>query len=197
MTGVEGVRPWAMHTFAAVSYDKLNDQLVVASYPQHLEPGRFTDVMAHVWPEIRRHPTWLFALASERWRALPSEGVHFFPYATAYDGHRSVVVGYRPDGIYELPMVEASPAWRKVAGASHQDYHTNAVYDSHRRVVLVAGGHRLSNDVIVYDPRLRRDGVMPTPGTPTPLSAFADGVSRPESRYGRACRSSVRAVRRR
>ena len=122
VAGIDGSRPWAMHTFAAVTYDRLNDQLIVASYPQHLEPGRFTDVMAHVWPKIRRHPTWLFDMGAERWRPLESAAVHFFPFATAYDSHRAVVMGYRPDGIYELPMSEANPSWRKVASASHSAY---------------------------------------------------------------------------
>ena len=106
-----------MHTFAAVTYDRLTDQLVVASYPQHLEPGRFTDVIAHVWPKIRRHPTWLFDIGAKRWRPLESAAVHFFPHATAYDSHRAVVMGYRPDGIYELPMSEANRRgvrWRQL-----------------------------------------------------------------------------------
>ena len=80
--------------------------------------------MAHLWPTIRRHPTWLFDFGTERWRALQSAAVHFFPYAIAYDSHRAVVVGYRSDGIYELPMSAADPEWRRVADASNPDYHT-------------------------------------------------------------------------
>jgi len=173
VAGIDGMHPWAMHTYAAVTYDRLNDQLVVASYPQHLEPGRFTDAMAHVWPAIRRHPTWLFDLGAERWRTLPSAAVHFFPYATAYDSHRAVVIGYRPDGIYELPMSEPNPAWRRVARASNGDYHTNAVYDSRRRLFIVAGSQRLSNHVIVYDPERHRDRVMRTPGARPPAFQHA------------------------
>lgn len=170
VAGVNGGHPWAMHTFAAVTYDSLNDRLVVASYPQHLEPGRFTDAMADVWPKIRHHPTWLFDLSSDRWRALRSTAMHFFAYATAYDSHRAVVIGYRPDGIYELPMDKAEPEWRRVANASHAAYHTNAVYDSRRRLVVIAGSQALSNDVIIYDPRSRRDRVMRTLGVrPSPF----------------------------
>jgi hypothetical protein len=72
IAGTRPPHPWAMHTFAAVSYDALNDRPVVSSYPQHLERGRFTDALAHVWPQIRRHPTWLFDLESQRWRAFLS-----------------------------------------------------------------------------------------------------------------------------
>ena len=157
-------RPWAMHTFAAVTYDERYDRLIVASYPQHLEPGRFTDAMAAVWPRIVRHPTWLFDLATERWQPLRSAPVHFFPYATAYDSHRGVVMGYRADGIYELSAHQKTARWRYVAPASRRAYHTNAVYDSWRRRLMVAGSHRMTNDVIVYDPRAGTERLMPTAG---------------------------------
>jgi hypothetical protein len=166
--GADGAHPWAMHTFAAVVYDALNDRLVVSSYPQHLEPGRFTDAVAHLWPKIRRHPTWLFDLQAQRWSALAAPAVHFFPYATAYDSDRAVVIGYRPDGIYELAMRKAAPRWRDVALALHGGYHTNAVYDTRRRRVVIAGSHRGSNDIVIYDPAKRRDRVMPTPGARPP-----------------------------
>lgn len=168
VAGPDGAHPWAMHTFAAVTYDALNDRLVVASYPAHLAPGRFTNALAHVWTDVRRHPTWLFDLESKRWHPLPAPAVGFFPYATAYDSHRAVVVGYRPDGIYELSMADPRPAWRRVAEASLKGYHTNAVYDSTRRLILIAGSQPLRNDVVVYDPALRHDRVMPTPGVRPP-----------------------------
>lgn len=161
-------RPWAMHTFAAVTYDALNDRIVVASYPQHLEPGRFTDAMVHLWPKISRHPTWLFDLKTERWRALSGPAQHFFPYATTYDSHRAVVVGYRPDGIYELAMNQQEPRWNYIAPASNRGYHTNAVFDSRRGRVIVAGSHTLSNEIVIYDPSTRRDRIMPTPGVRPP-----------------------------
>jgi hypothetical protein len=161
-------RPWAMHTFAAVTYDERYDRVIVASYPQHLEPGRFTDAMAAVWPRIVRHPTWSFDLTTERWQSLRSPAVHFFAYATAYDLHRGVVIGYRPDGIYELSAHQKTPRWRYVAPASHRAYHTNIVYDSWRRRFMIAGSHRMTNDVIVYDPRARKERLMPTAGVRPP-----------------------------
>ncbi|MGH7391144.1 MAG: hypothetical protein ACREM3_17055 [Candidatus Rokuibacteriota bacterium] len=173
VAGIDGSRPWAMHTFAAVTYDALNDRLVVASLPAHLEPGRFTDAMAHLWPKIRRHPTWLFELGPRRWRPLGPPDVDFFPYATAYDSHRAVVVGHRPEGVYELAMRERDPVWRRVASASPTGYHTNAVYDSRRRLVVVAGGNRLSNAIVVYDPETSHDRQMPTPGARPPAFEHA------------------------
>src|SRR5438034_1178213 len=83
---------------AAVTY-AASDRLIVASSPEHLEPGRFTDAMAHLWPRIRRHPTWLFELDPEHWRVLDPPDVDFFAYATAYDSDRAVVIGHRPDGV--------------------------------------------------------------------------------------------------
>jgi len=170
VAGTAARHPWAMHTFAAVTYDELNDRLVVASYPQHLEPGRFTNALADVWPRISRHPTWMFDLATARWHALRSPATHFFPYATAFDSHRHVVVGYRADGIYELAMERKAPRWRYIAPASHRGYHTNAVYDSVRRRVVIGGG---SNDIVVYDPASRRDRIMPAPGVRPPPFQYA------------------------
>jgi len=168
VAGIDGRHPWAMHTFAAVTYDAANDRLIVASSPEHLEPGRFTDAMAHLWPRIRRHPTWLFELGPERWQALDPPDVHFFSYATAYDSDRAVVIGHRPDGVYELAVRERDPVWRRVADASQTGYHTNAVYDRHRRLVVIGGGNRLSNAIVVYDPAGRRGWTMPTPGARPP-----------------------------
>ena len=79
VAGVDGDHPWAMHTFGAVDYDPVGDALIVSSYPQHLEPGRFTDVLADVWPKIRRHPTWILDLEKNKWRPLPGRAVQFFP----------------------------------------------------------------------------------------------------------------------
>src|SRR4029453_17241532 len=58
--------------------------------------------------------------------------------------------------------------WRRVGNATGQGLHTSAVYDTRQRVVVVLGDHRLTNEVIVYDPATRRDRVMPTPGRRPP-----------------------------
>ena len=47
-----------MHTFGAVTYDPAADRIVVASYPQHMAPGKFNDALAH---NIRNHPSLAFA----------------------------------------------------------------------------------------------------------------------------------------
>ena len=83
-----------MHTMGAVTYHAALDALIVSSFPEHLTPGRFTDAMAHVWPSIRRHPTWLLDMGTGVWTPLAAEAEHFFPYATAYDPERQVVIGY-------------------------------------------------------------------------------------------------------
>ena len=160
--------PWAMHTFGAVTYDAVGDRIVVASSLEHFEPGRFTDAMGHLWGKIERHPTWVFELGPRRWRILDPPDVHFFAYSTAYDASRGVVVGHRPDGIYELAAHERNPVWRRVADAIETGYHTSAIYDSRRRLVLITGGNRLWNTVVVYDPETRRERAMATPGARPP-----------------------------
>ena len=67
VAGENADHPWAMHTYGAVSYDAERDQVIVSSYPEHLEPGRFTYMLQEVWPQIRRHPTWIFDLQTNEW----------------------------------------------------------------------------------------------------------------------------------
>src|SRR5262249_1981542 len=82
--------PWAMHTYGAIAYDSHLDELVVASYPAHEEPGKFTYVLQAIWPKIGRHPTWLFGLDSNAWKPLEAPAESFFQNAIAYDSDRSV-----------------------------------------------------------------------------------------------------------
>jgi len=168
VAGKNGNHPWAMHTFDAVEYDSRRDELIIASYPQHLTPGRFTDAMAKLWPKIKHHATWTFSLSTQTWRPLPIEPVHFFPYATAYDSHRGVVIGYRDDGIYELGGEPRM--WRKVTGPGLLGYHNNAVYDSVNRALVVFGSNENSNDIVIYKPATAAHRKMPTPGIRPPKS---------------------------
>src|SRR5687768_14560189 len=92
VAGAAGDHPWAMHTFGAVQYDPRRDEMVVASWPEHLKPGRFTDALADVWPTVKNHPTWTFGFATSTWTPLPAKPQHFFPYACAYDTDRDVII---------------------------------------------------------------------------------------------------------
>ena len=166
VAGRMGDHPWAMHTFGALAYDPEKDWLYVASYPAHMVPGRFTDSLAHLWPSVRRHPTWAFSLGSGRWHALSAEAVHFFPYCTVFDHHRGALIGCRPDGVYELSG--APPVWRKTPLAGIPGYHTNAVFDDLNGVVLAFGESGDNNDVIMLDPDRSRRRVMPTRGPRPP-----------------------------
>ncbi len=166
VAGERGDHPWAMHTFGAVVYDPERDEMVVCNYPQHMVPGRFTDALSHLWPRVKKHPTWTFDLASEQWRPLPCKPEHFFPYCAVYDSDRRVIVGYRPDGIYQL---EGEPrAWERVAAKGFFGWHTNAVYDSVNKAVLVFGSNENSNDVVAYRPATGEHRKMPTPGVRPP-----------------------------
>lgn len=181
VAGVEGNHPWAMHTMGAVVYHAGLDALVVASFPEHMKPGRFTDAMAHVWPAIRRHPTWLFDLARGAWRALPAKAEHFFPYAAAYDPERGVVIGYKAAGVFELRGVPLR--WEKILEPGLLGYHVNVAFDTSRGALVAFGTHTNGNDIVVYDPRLRRQRIMPTIGLRPPPAqarpmAFHPGIAR-------------------
>jgi len=92
--------------------------------------------------------------------------VHFFPYCAVYDSDRRVIVGYQPDGIYELGGTPR--AWERVAAKGYFGWHTNAVYDSVNKAVLVFGSNENSNDVVAYRPATGEHRKMPTPGVRPP-----------------------------
>lgn len=195
VAGPEGDHPWAMHTFGAVTYDPGADVLVVASYPRHMAPGRFTDALAPLWARVGRHPTWVLHLDSGRWEPLPGQAVHFFPYATAFDSHRGVVMGYRGDGVYELSL--AGGRWRRVAEGGLSSWGNNLVYDSANRALVVFGGHGMGNDVVVYEPATGRHRVMPTPGLRPPGGryvplAYHPGLGRTVALIDRALEAGAR-----
>lgn len=162
VAGAAGSHPWAMHTFGALSYDPSGDAVIVASYPQHMAPGRFTEALAPLWPKVGRHPTWVLRLESETWAPAAGDPVHFFPYATAFDSHRCVTLGYRASGIYEFAL--ATGRWRKAAHGGLLEWGNNAVYDARHRVLVSVGPRAGRASVAVYDPASGRHRLMPTPG---------------------------------
>ena len=171
VAGPEGDHPWAMHSFGAVAYDPTDDSLIVASYPKHMVPGRFTDALAHLWPRVRRHPTWLFHLAEQRWRPLEAPAEHFFPYCTAYDSDRAQLIGYRRDGVFAL---SGQPRrWRRLAGEGLTNYHNNAAYDSRHGALVVFGSVENSDAIVVFEPDSGRHQRMPTPGLRPPKGQHA------------------------
>ncbi|MDH3315936.1 MAG: hypothetical protein OER43_09245 [Gammaproteobacteria bacterium] len=181
VAGVNESHPWAMHTFGSVEYDPVGDALVVSSYPRHLEPGRFTDALAGVWPQIGRHPTWKLHFETGQWEPLRDRAVDFFPYATAYDHDRRVIIGYKSVGVFELDL--HSSGWKQVAPKGLLGYSNNAVYDSHHRALVVFGSSGNSNDIVVYEPATKRHLKMKTPGERPPADqhnpmAFHTGIAK-------------------
>jgi hypothetical protein len=170
VAGPNGDHPWAMHTYGAVTYHAAEDAVYVSIYPEHMQPGRFTDALASIWPKVQRHPTWVLGLDRGEWKPLSMPAVHFFPYATAYDVHRRLIVGYRADGVFELRPRPIG--WTRVAAPGLLGYHNNAVYDSKHGALVVFGSHEGANDVVVYEPGSRRHRRMPTPGLRPPKAQF-------------------------
>ncbi len=166
VAGPKGDHPWAMHTFGAVIYDPVRDEMVICCWPAHMVPGRFTDVMAGLWEQVQRHPTWVYGLKQNAWAALVGPAEHFFPNCAVYDADRHVIIGYRPSGIYELAGQKRS--WKKVANKGYFGWHTNAVYDAKHKAVLVFGTNTNSNDMVVYVPASGQHRIMPTPGLRPP-----------------------------
>jgi hypothetical protein len=179
VAGQKADHPWAMHTFGTVVYDPERDEMIVCCYDAHMVPGRFTDALKDVWGKVKRHPTWTFDLAKHEWRPLPCEAQHFFPYTATYDSDRKVIVGYRPDGIYELAGEPRE--WKKVAPKGFFGWHTNAAYDSRNKAVVVFGSNENSNDVVVLRPATGEHRKMPTPGQRPPKDQHSPMCFDPQS----------------
>jgi hypothetical protein len=119
---------------------------------------------------VQRHPTWSLDLGSNTWKPLSVPAVHFFPYATAYDSDRRLIMGYKADGVFELRPRPIG--WTHVAGPGLLGYHNAAVYDSTRHALVVFGSHQNANDIVVYEPAEKRHRKMPTPGLRPPKAQF-------------------------
>ena len=174
IAGSTSIKPWAMHTFDALNYDVKGDALVVASHPGHLKPGHFGDWLKDLWPRVQKHPTWVYSFDSQQWRAAPGKAVHFFPYASAYDTDRELVVGFRPDGVFEFRGAEG---WVKVAKRSVVAWHTQAVYDDKHNAFVLFGTNAYGNGVHVYRAGDAESVEMPTAGLRPP------GASSPPLAY--------------
>jgi len=174
VAGVAGDHPWAMHTFGAVVYDPAADVIIVASYPHHMVPGRFTNVLAELWPRVRRHPTWLFAPGTGTWTPLDGDAMHFAPYSVAYDSRRGVVLGYRDDGVYELSL--QTRLWRKLVSPGLLNWGSNTAYDARHKALVVFGSHERGNEVVAYWPSSGRHRIMSTPATRAPRPGFTISV---------------------
>ena len=166
VAGAHGRHPWAMHTFGALICDAARDELVVASMPQHMVPGRFSNSLEGLWERVGRHPTWTFDLQGREWSALDGEAVHFFAYCAAYAAERKTIYGYRPNGVFVL---EGAPRrWRKVAEAGIFGWHTSCVWDEAEDALVVFGTNKNANDTVVYRPGSETALKMPTSGRRPP-----------------------------
>lgn len=183
VAGANGAHPWATHTFGAVVYDSKRDEMVVCCMPGHMVPGRFTNAVKDLWPKIKKHPTWTFSFKTGKWTPLPCKPVSFFPNSCAYDSKRGVVIGHRPNGVFEL---RGEPRhWVRVTkkGLGPGWGHDNCVFDSRRRALVVFGTCRNSNEVGVYRVGGGKFVVMKTPGVRPPKDqhvpmAYAPDVGR-------------------
>jgi len=181
VAGERGNRPWAMHTFDAINYQIKDDVLVVASSPDHLEPGRFGNWFKSIWGSVKKHPTWIYSFRSNDWRVAQGKAVSFFPYASAYDTDRDLVVGFRPFGVFEF--LGENEGWNKVGKRGPRGWHTQAVYDNKHKLFVFFGNNKRSNDVYTYKLGEKRALLAPTvglqpPGASSPPLAFNSKIGK-------------------
>lgn len=142
----EHVQPWAMHVYDNLVYDPTLDALLVMSKPEH-NPAQKTV------PGVKQNPTWIYELASRRWRSLDNpDGEQPFGFggASAYDERRDVVVTYSSNGVWELGPDRMH--WQRATSESHHQKHQNLVYDSKHAKLAVFGNNPKTNKVWVYTP---------------------------------------------
>ena len=168
VAGKNGDHPWATHTFGCVMYDRTRDEMVVTCYPGHMRPNKWGKAVRHLWPSIRRHPTWVFSCEQEQWKPLLCKPVHFFPNSAAFDTDRNVVIAHKPGRIYELagdPRV-----WKRTAqGTTVPGWgHDNCVYDPVHRKLVIFGSNKNTNCIALYNPQTKTVERMKTPGVRPP-----------------------------
>lgn len=147
VAGEQRLLPWAMHTYAGLTYDPQRDGLIVTARPEHNPIGKKI-------PGATIHPTWFYSQARREWQMLPDSDQappKFFGSATAYDERRGLAIAYRW-GIWELVPRGAGHEWVKASKENHHQFHYNMVYDSHRGNFAVFGDYRNSNEVWIYAP---------------------------------------------
>lgn len=163
IAGSKKNHPWAMHTFDSIAYDSLNDQLIVASYPKHLKPGRFGKwISQQQWQKIKIQPTWIYDFITAKWQAVTSHTIDFFPYTISYDSDKNEIVGFKPYGIYKF--LNQTKGWKKITKKGVVAYHTNSVYDSKNKVFILFGGNNKDNTVYSFSTDSKKLVKMPTSG---------------------------------
>ena len=141
----DGPRPWAMHTYDLVEYDRLRGAVIVVSPIDHTpapQPiGRVVD-----------QPAWVYWPAEQRWEMHDNRGApnpKLFGAALTYDTNRDVIIGYGKS-LWELGPDRGT--WQKIPVPGHHSMHHTAVFDTRRGAMFVFGGYRASCEVWRYAP---------------------------------------------
>lgn len=148
IAGETRLQPWAMHTYSGVTYDPVNDGLVVAARPEHNPIGKQI-------PAVKTHPNWFYSQKYNAWEMLgETQPTPFFGAAAAFDERRGVAVAYR-FGIWELLPTPFGRTWQPVTEGGRGHLHHSLVYDSLRGNFAVFGDYANSNEVWIYTPGAR------------------------------------------
>lgn len=166
VAGINGDRPWAMHTFDAVEFDPISDQLVIASHPAHLDPQKSWGIDRSLWSQIKHHPTWAYSVDRNQWKPLVPDGVSFFPYGATFDLGRRRMIGVNPAGYWILDVESAK--WEQVGKGTPKAWHNTAAFDADRDIVVSFGTHTRSDEVWQYRIGDKAGRRMPTQGLRPP-----------------------------
>lgn len=151
ISGIEQIKPWAMHTFDGIEYAPDTDSILVVAEPQH-------NPIAKKISQSKTNPIWRYKLATKEWQAIKVDAkqkVNFFGAASAFDSARNTLM-FCSHGLWSLSSDDYKV--RKVS-SSPQCLHRTMAYDSWNNDLYLFGAYKPSNQVW----KLQRDKLTDEP----------------------------------
>jgi hypothetical protein len=145
----ENPQPWAMHTYDALVYDPVNDQLVVASTPAHQQ----RKIRQFKGQKPKVSITWLYDLETHTWSMLDNGGKpppSTFAGAIAYDEKRDTIFLYSKRKFAELGPDRNH--WITGSAPRIGSIHFMLEYDVKNHVILSFGDYKGSDKIWAYAP---------------------------------------------
>ncbi len=172
VAGQQLIKPWAMHTYDGVAYDRVSDSLWVIAAPDH------NPMVKSI--KQAKNPIWRYDLSNHKWQAIAVENTalkNMFGSAAAYDHHRQALM-FCNQGLVQLNSDDYSV--NNIA-KSPNCLHRSLAYDSRNKALYIFGAYKRSQhvwklirdemtDIALNFQELIPTGDMPLPYTKPPVA---------------------------